>query len=188
MAPPGTKVIVHEKPSNRTSWGLHGTNGWYIGPSLHHYRCVQCFMPATKSVRDADTVAFFPETIPFPSTTIEDHLRQATTDIIRILTQPSSATQFPTLELGDSTKNALLKIAGILRRSTDVPPLPAPPVKRVTFSLDTKKTSEHKVLPTSNLSPPSRPAPPGAGSGFGRVRRCPNHPRLVGGRSRRARR
>ena len=159
MAPPGTKVIVHEKPSNRTSWGLHGTNGWYIGPSLHHYRCVQCFMPATKSVRDADTVAFFPETIPFPSTTIEDHLRQATTDIIRILTQPSSATQFPTLELGDSTKNALLKIAGILRRSTDVPPLPAPPVKRVTFSLDTKKTSEHKVLPTSNLSPPSRPAP-----------------------------
>ena len=32
MAPPGTRVIVHEKPDNRTSWGHHGTWGWYIGP------------------------------------------------------------------------------------------------------------------------------------------------------------
>ena len=40
MAPPGTRVVVHDKPGNRTSWGHHGTPGWYIGPSLDHYRCM----------------------------------------------------------------------------------------------------------------------------------------------------
>ena len=27
MTPPGTRVIVHEKPSNRTPWVHHGTPG-----------------------------------------------------------------------------------------------------------------------------------------------------------------
>ena len=34
MAPLGTRVIVHDKLGNRTSWGHHGITGWYIGPSL----------------------------------------------------------------------------------------------------------------------------------------------------------
>ena len=36
MAPPGTKVVVHEKSNNRLSWAGHGTEAWYIGPSLEH--------------------------------------------------------------------------------------------------------------------------------------------------------
>ena len=31
MAPPGTRVIVPDKPGILTSWGNHGTPGWYIG-------------------------------------------------------------------------------------------------------------------------------------------------------------
>jgi len=38
LAPPGTKVIVHETPDVRASWAPHGANGWYIGPPLEHYR------------------------------------------------------------------------------------------------------------------------------------------------------
>ena len=125
MAPPGTKVVVHEKPSTRTSWGNRGVDGWYVGPSLHHYRCVRCFIPTTKAVRDADTVLFIPETIPYPEVSIEDHLKQATTDIIRILTNPPSTSTIPSLEIGDKTKNALLKIADILNTNTTLPALPA---------------------------------------------------------------
>ena len=40
MAPPGTRVIVNDKPGNLTSWVRHGTPGWYIGPSLDHYMCM----------------------------------------------------------------------------------------------------------------------------------------------------
>ena len=30
LVPPGTKVIVHQKPSNRQSWTPRGKDGWYI--------------------------------------------------------------------------------------------------------------------------------------------------------------
>ena len=146
MAPPGTKVIVHDKPGNRGSWDLHGSDGWYIGPSMQHYRCVKCFMSSTKSIRNADTVAFFPETIPLPTTTLEDHLRQATTDIIRILTKPTKTTRFPSLEIGDATRNGLLKVAKYLQRDEELPPLQPPIMKKVTFSPTTKTTSSHKVI------------------------------------------
>ena len=51
MAPPGTHVLVHDKAGNYTPWGHHGTPGWYIGPSLENYRCMQCYMPATGILR-----------------------------------------------------------------------------------------------------------------------------------------
>lgn len=40
IAPPGTKVAARVDPSICTSWGSHAEEGWYVGPSLHHYRCV----------------------------------------------------------------------------------------------------------------------------------------------------
>jgi hypothetical protein len=39
MAPPRTRIIAHETPSRRRTWAPHGQDGWYIGPSLEHYRC-----------------------------------------------------------------------------------------------------------------------------------------------------
>ena len=38
IAPPGKKVIVHEKPNVRGSWAVHGVKGWYLGSSMEHYR------------------------------------------------------------------------------------------------------------------------------------------------------
>ena len=32
LAPPGTHVLVHEKPSNRGTWAPHAVAGWYLGP------------------------------------------------------------------------------------------------------------------------------------------------------------
>ena len=31
LTPPGTKIIIHEKPSVRGSWSLRVIDGWYIG-------------------------------------------------------------------------------------------------------------------------------------------------------------
>lgn len=39
MAPPGSPILIHNKPSTRKSWAPHGVEGFYIGPALHHYRC-----------------------------------------------------------------------------------------------------------------------------------------------------
>ena len=40
LAPPGTRVVVHNKPDNRASWDPNGKDGFYIGPSMHHYQRV----------------------------------------------------------------------------------------------------------------------------------------------------
>lgn len=45
LAPPGTKVVFHNKPSQRGSWDMRGDIGFYIGPSMHHYRCMKIFKP-----------------------------------------------------------------------------------------------------------------------------------------------
>jgi len=34
LAPPGTRVVVHDRPESRPSWGFHGTDGWYVGPAF----------------------------------------------------------------------------------------------------------------------------------------------------------
>ena len=43
LVPLGTKVVAHTKTSKRASWELNGKQGWYIGPSLNHYCCIQDF-------------------------------------------------------------------------------------------------------------------------------------------------
>ena len=91
LAPPGTRVIVHDKPDNRASWAPHGIHGWYIGPSLLHYRCYKCNIPATNSQRDSDTVAFFPHNFPMLRTSSADAASDAALDLITALQNPSPA-------------------------------------------------------------------------------------------------
>ena len=37
LAPPGTKIIIYDKPAIRGSWTTRGYKGWYIGPAFNHY-------------------------------------------------------------------------------------------------------------------------------------------------------
>ena len=38
LAPPGTRILVHENPAVRRTWASHGVDGWYIGSAPKHYR------------------------------------------------------------------------------------------------------------------------------------------------------
>ena len=120
MAPPGTKIVIHIKPNNRETWELNGEVGWYIGPSMTHYRCVKYYFPGTKTVRDCDTVTFFLVSIPFPKITLVDFLKQAATDIITLLTSPPSTTT-PSLQVGNPVCNALVTLATQLNRIEEIP-------------------------------------------------------------------
>ena len=61
IAPAGTRILVHDKPSNRASWAPHGVPGFYLGPASKHYRCYTVWVTPTNAVRITDTVAWFPE-------------------------------------------------------------------------------------------------------------------------------
>ncbi|MCK7513581.1 MAG: hypothetical protein MZV70_62540 [Desulfobacterales bacterium] len=62
IAPPGIRVLVHDKPANRTTWSPHALDGWYTGPALDSYRCYRVWLWDSRTERIADTVSWFPTT------------------------------------------------------------------------------------------------------------------------------
>ena len=94
MAPPVTRVVFHKKSGNCTSWGFHGTPGWYIVPSLKHYRCIHCYMPATAIVCITETLQSIPKACNLPKTANEDYLQQAIGDILEIMQDPPNTLPF----------------------------------------------------------------------------------------------
>ena len=88
LAPPGTRVIIHEKPTIRQTWAPHGTDGWYVGPALHHYQCYRIWVPPTHAERIVDTISFFPKTVPIPDLTHKDAAIQTARELTHALQQP----------------------------------------------------------------------------------------------------
>jgi hypothetical protein len=90
LAPLGTKAVVHKKASVRDSWAYHGVEGWTIGPSTEHYRCIKCFMPETRAEIDPDTIKLIQCKIPIPTFTDKEVIAQAILDIVHLLQKPSN--------------------------------------------------------------------------------------------------
>ena len=59
LSPPGTKVVIHNRPGDRAYWQPHGEPGWYIEPSTGHYRCHKAYIPQKRAERISDTVEFY---------------------------------------------------------------------------------------------------------------------------------
>ena len=154
LAPVGTKVLVFEHPSTRGSWAYRGTPGWYIGPSMEHYRCVTCFIPSTNTIRHCDTVEFFPHATPIPELTTDSYLRQAASDIVHLLKNKPSIV--PSLAGGTPTNIALEQIASLLNRSLTLPS-PLPPLEQP--ALPNKHPHQSLDKTPSQTPPPSTPLP-----------------------------
>ena len=105
MAPPGIRVVTHNKPDTRPSWAPHGSEGWYIGPALSHYRCYHVWCDETRSERITDTLAWFPHRVAMPSPTSADQLKTAARDLIEALTHAD-----PSISTTSSTRSVELKI------------------------------------------------------------------------------
>jgi hypothetical protein len=66
FAPPGCKIIAHEKPGKRRTWDSHGQHGYSLVPAMHHYRCQNVYISTTASERIVDTLEFFPHNYQMP--------------------------------------------------------------------------------------------------------------------------
>jgi hypothetical protein len=44
----GCKAVVYKDRDTRGSWALCGIDGWYLGPSMDHYRCDIYYIPETR--------------------------------------------------------------------------------------------------------------------------------------------
>ena len=68
MGPPGSRVKILNK--NGASWDPKSLSGFYVGPSMHHYRCYDCYYPKTNTLlRGCNTVGWIDKNNPLPTDT-----------------------------------------------------------------------------------------------------------------------
>jgi hypothetical protein len=99
FAPPGCKIIAHEKPGKRRTWAPHGQHGYSLGPAMHHYRCQNVYISSTASERIVDTLEFFPHNYQMPQLLKTTPIYGAKTQyIMKDETPPLTTQQYLTIQ------------------------------------------------------------------------------------------
>jgi hypothetical protein len=109
LAPPGCKVLIHEKPDQGRSWDPHQVKGWYLGPAVEHYCCHQCYVTNTQAERISDTVEPFPKQAPTPTLTSTEVAIIAAEALIKALNNPSFSPHVKNLR--DTAETALQELS-----------------------------------------------------------------------------
>jgi hypothetical protein len=122
FAPPGCKIIVHEKPAKRRTWAPLGQHGYSLGPAMHHYRCQNVYIPATVSELIVDALEFCPHKSPMPQLSSTDILIMAAKDMANALKHPHP--EVPFSHVGDGTITALTQLAEIFKNNFQKPKSP----------------------------------------------------------------
>ena len=69
IAPPGSEMLIHERPNRRKTFGFNEKKAWYIAPRFKHYRTFKGIMASTGAERLSDTVRFKHHAITIPHLT-----------------------------------------------------------------------------------------------------------------------
>jgi hypothetical protein len=141
FAPPGCKVIAHEKPGKRRTWAPHGQHGYSPGPAMHHYRCQNVYISTTASERMVDTLELFPHNYQMSQLSSTDRLLMAAKDMTDALQKPHL--EVPFASVGDDTIAAVTDLAAIFKLKLRQAPSPA------------TQASPAKVVPRPSLIPSS---------------------------------
>ena len=146
-APAGTRILIHDKPSNRASWAPHGVPGFCLGPASKHYRCYTVWATPTNAVQITDTVAWFPEHVHMPTVNRHDSVIAAIKNLSNTLTSFASttATSLPNIE--DPILLELRTQAEMYQSATAVSPAN-------TLENTNPETSAIPRVNTDSLSPP----------------------------------
>ena len=81
LAPPGCKAVIYEAPAVRGSWASRGTDAWYLGPSIDHYRCNLYFVPETQAYQILGSAELFPQHCQVPNLSPTAHLKALTEEL-----------------------------------------------------------------------------------------------------------
>jgi hypothetical protein len=143
LAPPGTKVLIHETPNRRRTWAVHGVDGWYLGGARDHYRCYRVYATKTRAERIARTVEFFPHYGEMPKPSSADAAIRVAIDLCWALRHPTPTS--PIAAIGDAQMDALHQLADIFAVATE----PA----------NTRATAPPRVKPLPHPTAPPKPGP-----------------------------
>jgi hypothetical protein len=170
LAPPGIKVLIHEKPSVRETWAPHAVDGYYLAPAMQHYRCFRVYVTETRSERIADTLVWQPGEILIPKMSSLELAIATMKDLIHVIKHPTPGSNVAALKqidaiFSDYTTQFPKPTPTAPPPSgppNDGAPAPAPlaPLPRVPASANTPSTAPPAPsprVPTKDAPPPSVP-------------------------------
>ena len=168
IAPIGTRVMVYIPPDKRGSWVPHSKKGWYVGPSLVHYRCFRVYMEQTKAIRVSDSIQWASDPINLPGSSPLEILSAAINDLAHALEQTDDIhpalhdQRQPVSQLKERLMPALLNARAIFANPPSrIPPppglqhpTPSPALQTDTILLQPNH-GPASTAPTRNSSIPS---------------------------------
>ena len=122
LVPPGTNVIVNQKPKVQKSWGCNGKIGWYVGLVKQHYKYYQVFIPETAPEIIIDKLQFLSNKIPPPTTTVDNHLKFAIDNTVTWISSNILRATLLQQQILMLLRDAFIKIATLLNNNqSEVP-------------------------------------------------------------------
>jgi hypothetical protein len=85
LAPPGCKAVIYKAQELHGSWASHGTNAWYVGPSLDHYQCNHFFVPETRAYWVSGLAELFLQHCQVPYLMWNKHLQEVINELVTTL-------------------------------------------------------------------------------------------------------
>jgi hypothetical protein len=85
LAPLGCKAVIYKSPNAQGLWGSHGTDAWYLGPSVDHYQCNHYVVPKTRVYQISGSSELFPQHCQVPFLSRKDHLQELTNKMVSTL-------------------------------------------------------------------------------------------------------
>jgi hypothetical protein len=141
LAPLGTEVLIHLKPSRWLTWGYHVSKALYLLHAANHYRCICVIMHDTGAERVTDTFRYRHHAIPVPHIT-------ATNRIIAAARQLADAIQG--VQEAPADKMAAIALLCFLLLGEGLPPDPTSSADTATVAHPTEPTDDK---PTVNEPP-----------------------------------
>ena len=159
LGPLGIRVISHDKPLKRKSWGFRGKDGWSIGVSLEHYLCQRFIPKDSRALSISDTIKFHHQHLTQPSVTAKDRVLHGMQQLTSVLQKSPSSHSSAQLEAIQALHNTLGKWSGDNTTNQEPSPPPVPTIKdRRDEPLSPRmRQPSPRVEP---LSPRAQPPPP----------------------------
>ncbi len=93
LAPLGCKAVIYKDGDTRGLCASTGVDGWYLGPSLDHYRCDLYYMPETWGYHILGSTELFPYHCQLPDLSPHQHLRALTDELTEGATETNNNTK-----------------------------------------------------------------------------------------------
>ena len=81
LVPLGCKAVINEDDNTRGSWASRGVDGWYLRPSIDHYKCSLFHVPKMQAYRISGLAELSPQHCQIPNMSLHQYLCALTVEL-----------------------------------------------------------------------------------------------------------